>query len=288
MLHLLGDQGPSSPTPGSFIRFIYNRVILENAPVRASAVSALAKFAARCEELRPSIVPLLQRCLDDDDDEVRDRATMFLRLLGGSTQLVSSVPGAVATSRPESAAAPPVDAGVSKSLTSGRLPLPVSALQKALSLYQLRPAAGAFAFSALPHVEIPAAADASGGPADISDGFGYNSEIRAAESASSKVKGSSAAKAAAAAAPSGGSGEGGAGGSGDKGDKGGASGSSGSSSAAEALYRIPEFGALGTLFRSTKAVDLTEAELEYLVSAQKHIFESECEVRLTAACACAR
>ena len=38
--------------------------------VRASAVSALAKFAARCEELRPSIIPLLTRCLDDDDDEV--------------------------------------------------------------------------------------------------------------------------------------------------------------------------------------------------------------------------
>ena len=71
MLHLLGDAGPSAPSPASFIRFIYNRVILENAPVRASAVSALAKFAARCEELRPSIIPLLTRCLDDDDDEVR-------------------------------------------------------------------------------------------------------------------------------------------------------------------------------------------------------------------------
>ena len=43
VLHLLGDAGPASATPSAFIRFIYNRVILEAAPVRASAVSALAK-----------------------------------------------------------------------------------------------------------------------------------------------------------------------------------------------------------------------------------------------------
>ena len=32
VLHLLGDAGPSAPSPASFIRYIYNRVILENAP----------------------------------------------------------------------------------------------------------------------------------------------------------------------------------------------------------------------------------------------------------------
>lgn len=34
VLHLLGDAGPTTSQPGSFIRFIYNRVILENAAVR--------------------------------------------------------------------------------------------------------------------------------------------------------------------------------------------------------------------------------------------------------------
>ena len=84
VLHLLGKEGPAlpAPQPALFIRYIYNRVILENAAVRASAVSALAKFATACEDLRPQIVPLLQRCTDDDDDEVRDRAALYLSLLG--------------------------------------------------------------------------------------------------------------------------------------------------------------------------------------------------------------
>jgi coatomer protein complex subunit gamma len=53
VLHLLGDQGPTAAQPAAFIRFIYNRVILEAAPGRAAAVTALAKFATRCEDLRP-------------------------------------------------------------------------------------------------------------------------------------------------------------------------------------------------------------------------------------------
>ena len=127
---------------------------------------------------------------------------MFLRLLGGSTQLISAVPqtkeeakaadwracvwasppaAAAAADSNGASAAPAVDPAVSKSLTSGRLPLPVSALQKALSLYQLRPAPGPFCFAALPHVEIPASSSSSGAgasAADVSEGFGYNSEIR--------------------------------------------------------------------------------------------------------------
>jgi hypothetical protein len=35
ILHLLGREGPRTPTPSKYIRFIYNRVILEHAPVRA-------------------------------------------------------------------------------------------------------------------------------------------------------------------------------------------------------------------------------------------------------------
>ncbi|KNC74423.1 hypothetical protein SARC_13027, partial [Sphaeroforma arctica JP610] len=81
VLHILGEQGPSMPNPSRFIRYIYNRVILENASVRAAAVSALAKFGVSCEELTESIVILLSRCQYDDDDEVRDRATFYLKML---------------------------------------------------------------------------------------------------------------------------------------------------------------------------------------------------------------
>lgn len=53
-----------------FVLFFCSRVILENAAVRAAAVPALAKFAARLPSLRASIRVLLKRSLLDDDDEV--------------------------------------------------------------------------------------------------------------------------------------------------------------------------------------------------------------------------
>jgi hypothetical protein len=79
ILHLLGNEGPKTADPSKYIRYIYNRVILENATVRASAVSALAKFGVVVESLRPRILVLLRRCLYDNDDEVCEFP--FVRLL---------------------------------------------------------------------------------------------------------------------------------------------------------------------------------------------------------------
>eukprot|EP01018_Ginkgo_biloba_P001900 Gb_36850 [translate_table: standard] len=87
ILHFLGNEGPKTADPSKYIRYIYNRVILENATVRASAVSALAKFGALVESLKPRIFVLLRRCLFDNDDEVRDRATLYLNALGGDDSL---------------------------------------------------------------------------------------------------------------------------------------------------------------------------------------------------------
>lgn len=70
ILHLLGVEGPKTKEPAKYIRFIYNRIILENATVRAAAVSSLAKFGALVEDLRPRIRVLLSRALHDNDDEV--------------------------------------------------------------------------------------------------------------------------------------------------------------------------------------------------------------------------
>ncbi|XP_051145035.1 coatomer subunit gamma-like [Andrographis paniculata] len=81
ILHFLGNEGPKTSDPSKYIRYIYNRVILENATVRASAVSTLAKFGALVESLKPRIFILLRRCLFDTDDEVRDRATLYLNTL---------------------------------------------------------------------------------------------------------------------------------------------------------------------------------------------------------------
>ena len=83
ILHVLGVEGPKTATPTKFIRYIYNRVILENSIVRAAAVSALAKFGVNVEDtsVKKSVRILLTRCLDDVDDEVRDRATLYLSLM---------------------------------------------------------------------------------------------------------------------------------------------------------------------------------------------------------------
>lgn len=81
ILHMLGEQGPKCPNPRKYIRFIYNRLILENSTVRAAAVAALARFGIQVESLRASVLVLLKRSLADSDDEVRDRATMYIDLI---------------------------------------------------------------------------------------------------------------------------------------------------------------------------------------------------------------
>jgi coatomer protein complex subunit gamma len=75
--------------------------VLENAVVRAAAVSSLAKFGVCVEDkavmqsvdvlLRRWVIPChwkfcrtiadIDRCLDDVDDEVRDRAAMYIKVL---------------------------------------------------------------------------------------------------------------------------------------------------------------------------------------------------------------
>lgn len=90
ILHLLGQEGPSTGNPTIYVRYIYNRVVLENAVIRAAAVTALAQFGlVEDKNIKDSIKVLLTRCLDDDTDEVRDRAALSLRLLGLSDPAVA-------------------------------------------------------------------------------------------------------------------------------------------------------------------------------------------------------
>lgn len=83
---ILVEYGPSTTRPAKYIRFIYNRIILENNIIRgislvvlddflAAAVNALTLYGLRVPSLAKSISLLLQRCLDDEDDEV------FVRVL---------------------------------------------------------------------------------------------------------------------------------------------------------------------------------------------------------------
>ncbi|KAK7862012.1 hypothetical protein R5R35_002151 [Gryllus longicercus] len=90
ILHLLGREGPRTRQPFRYIRFIYNRVILENAPVRAAAVAAMAQFGATCPDLLPNVQVLLARCQMDTDDEVRDRATYYHSILEKQNKALSN------------------------------------------------------------------------------------------------------------------------------------------------------------------------------------------------------
>uniref|UniRef100_A0A2K5LKF9 Coatomer gamma subunit appendage Ig-like subdomain domain-containing protein n=1 Tax=Cercocebus atys TaxID=9531 RepID=A0A2K5LKF9_CERAT len=74
-------EGSKTTNPSKYIHFIYNRVVLEHEEVWAGAVSALAKIGAQNEEMLPSILVLLKRCVMDDGNEVRDRATFYLNVL---------------------------------------------------------------------------------------------------------------------------------------------------------------------------------------------------------------
>jgi len=90
ILHLLGKEGPRTARPQRYIRFIYNRVLLENPAVRAAAVSVLARFGATVPRLLPNVLVLLQRCRLDCDDEVRDRSTYYHALLStGDAPLIA-------------------------------------------------------------------------------------------------------------------------------------------------------------------------------------------------------
>lgn len=120
ILHFIGNEGPKTSDPSKYIRYIYNRVILENATVRAAAVSTLAKFGALVGSLKPRILILLRRCLYDIDDEVRDRATLYLDTLG--TEELEATDGQI-------------DEDV-KSFLFGSLNVPLSNLESSLQKYE--------------------------------------------------------------------------------------------------------------------------------------------------------
>lgn len=77
ILHLLGTMGPSTKQPSKLVRYIYNRLVLEDAPVRVAAIGALAKFY-QAGEGDAAILSILGRSLSDPDDDVRDRTRLAL------------------------------------------------------------------------------------------------------------------------------------------------------------------------------------------------------------------
>ncbi|GBM93534.1 Coatomer subunit gamma-2 [Araneus ventricosus] len=133
VLYLLGKEGPKTSQPCKYIRYIYNRLILENAPVRAAAVSSLAKFGAHCEDLLPNVTVLLQRSLLDTDDEVRDRATYYLNILNEKQK------------------------GLYSQYILNGLQVSIVGLEKALHQYTLEPSEAPFDIKSVPLATAPVA-----------------------------------------------------------------------------------------------------------------------------------
>ena len=245
ILHLLGELGPKTSAPARYIRFIYNRVILENSAVRAAAVSALAKFAASCPSLRTSIMTLMKRSLADEDDETRDRAAIAVSVLEEAMANFPYVPP------PEDAAAEdippdkPADGDTASYLLLEPLPMSFEKLERSMKAYMAAPMAMQNAepitFTSLPVVEDTPAEIRKAQSIDPTDEIsGLGPALNGIEEKKKEIV-----------------------------------------DPAAAVYAIPELAALGRAFRSSPPVQLTESETEYVVTCIKHVFENHVVLQFT-------
>eukprot|EP00835_Amoeboradix_gromovi_P002292 NODE_127_length_18646_cov_0.421632.p2 type:complete len:764 gc:universal NODE_127_length_18646_cov_0.421632:12799-10508(-) len=77
VLYIISQYGPSQVNPQQYIRYIYNRIILESSNVRAAAVKALYMFGC-LPQLKKRITKLLMQCSRDLDHETRERSLFYL------------------------------------------------------------------------------------------------------------------------------------------------------------------------------------------------------------------
>lgn len=225
VLHVLGSEGPKMLTPQKYIRYIYNRVILENAIVRAAAVNALAKFGVNDKALAGRIEVLLTRCLDDVDDEVRDRAALNLKLLSNTK--------------------------LAERLIKDESSFKLNDLETQLQNYLTAgPSSAAFDASSVARISREEAQQEA-----LRAKTAAASQVAMASEGSSKVASTSAAGAQA--------------------NGGGASSSFADAQSAYAseLSSISQLSSYGPLLKSSsKPVELTERETEYVVTAVKHVY----------------
>ena len=234
ILQLLGEMGPTTPAPARYIRFLYNRVLLENAAVRAAAISALAKFAARCPSLRPSILALMRPGLVDEDDEARDRAALAVRAVEEAMERFpcaepeeDDAGGAPVDDEPE-------DGDPAAFLLLEAMPLGFDKLERSVRAYVSAPAAmsgsEALTFASLPILEDLPEEEEKAEEADQATGI-ESMALAVPEPEREKVD------------------------------------------PAAVVYAIPELASLGRVFRSSQPAPLTESETEYVVECVRHVFE---------------
>ncbi|KAI5819479.1 adaptin N terminal region-domain-containing protein [Pyronema omphalodes] len=234
VLHLLGTEGPKTAQPTKYIRYIYNRVVLENAIVRAAAVTALAKFGVSAKdgasvdpEVKKSVVVLLTRCLDDPDDEVRDRAALNLRIINNSEQEVAEK----FIKNDTLYSLPVFEHQLIMYVTGDQ-----STFSKSFELSSVPIVTREQALAEERNVKLRSAdtptlkAPTTGGPAKSSAGAATSTEVSSSTIANTQKH-------------------------------------------AQVLATVPEFNPYGALLKSSVEVELTEQETEYVVAVTKHIFK---------------
>jgi coatomer protein complex subunit gamma len=243
ILHLLGVEGPKTSQPTKYIRYIYNRVVLENAIVRAAAVTALAKFGVgqKDPEVKRSVDVLLTRCLDDVDDEVRDRAALNLRLMHEEDELANRF---VKNGKP-SYLTTSCGSKMLTHVTDSMFSLPY--FEQQLVMYVTSDDKSAFE-TPFDISKIPVVTREQ---ADAED----RTKKLTATTPSLKPPKAGPTKAAPSAAEAA------------------ASASAAAQKYAEELMKIKEIRAFGSVLKSSPLVELTEAETEYVVGVVKHIFK---------------
>lgn len=244
ILHLLGSIGPKTSAPARYIRFIYNRVILENSSVRAAAVLALSKFASQVPSLRASILSLLNRSLLDEDDETRDRTAIAVKVLTKAMEEFPYVPPSEDMEVEEIPPDVPAPADPAAFLLMEGMPMSFDKLERSLKTYVATPGAmesgEGLSFSMLPIVEDGVGDTVGGEEEDGVGGVGIGGGL------SDGIGGL---------------------------DDGLKKDTKAKVDPAAAIYAIPELASFGRIFRSTAPVYLTESETEYVVTCVKHLLE---------------
>jgi coatomer protein complex subunit gamma len=192
VLGLLGREVPRTQQPSRYIRFIFNRVILEKPQVRAAAVTSLAKLGLAVPSLTKSTIALLRRCLFDDENEVRDRATLYMQLLqqkqAANIEAMNASGGKIV---PVVAAAEDSMQGCyERGLPQGGS---VRRLIQSLQTYRQKPADGPVTMDSLPAIEEPKMASKSEANAEncSTNAMAHNSSL-AVTSGSSQANQSNA------------------------------------------------------------------------------------------------
>ena len=90
VLKFLGENIHDTPQPSKYVRFIFNRLILEGPEIRIAAAETLAQVALNCPALQSDISSLLESARDDQDDGVRDAITLFASIISDSHETVAS------------------------------------------------------------------------------------------------------------------------------------------------------------------------------------------------------